>query len=114
MRGFKRTSLGPRDFLITGLRVKMKAVGMNPYRYAGLSRNGEIPLEEGIAEMERREASGYRRPTKGGCPKCGSLDARWSEGNFTPTGRYRLQCADCGHAFTKAPKFVDPSTGTSG
>jgi hypothetical protein len=99
--------LGPRDILITAVRARMRAVGMNPYRYVGLSRNGTVPLEEGLVEMERREAEGYEPPPRtGGCPECGSLRAKWRPGDLTPTGRYRLQCSNCGHRFTKSAKFM--------
>lgn len=45
-----------RDTPITMLRWRMKAVGMNPYRYEQLSARGTIPLEEGLQELARREA----------------------------------------------------------
>lgn len=99
--------LGPRDTLITLLRRQMKAFGMNPYRYEGLSRTGTIPLKEGMAELERRKATGYRPvPKTDGCPKCGSVLVIWAEGDVTPSGRFRLKCKSCGQRFTKDPKFL--------
>lgn len=94
---------GPRDTLITVLRWRMKAAGMNPYQYQGLSRRGTKPLKEGMDELTRREASGSSRPL---CPKCGGPNATGHEEDVTPTGRQRLTCASCGHRFTKDPKFL--------
>lgn len=99
--------LGPRDTLITLLRWQMRAFGMNPYRYEGLSRTGKIPLSERMAELERRKATGHRpAPKTGGCPKCGNMSVTWMEGDITPTGRYRVRCRSCDHRFTKDPKFL--------
>lgn len=77
----------------------MKAIGMNPYQYSGLSARGRIPLEVGLSELERREATG----ATGLCPRCGAGQAKWSEGDVTPSGRYRLTCQSWSHRFTKDP-----------
>lgn len=96
---------GPRDTLITVLRWRMKAAGMNPYQYQGLSRRGTKTLKEGMDELARREARGTSRPL---CPKCGSPNATGKEGDTTPTGRQRLTCPSCGQRFTKDPKLLSP------
>jgi hypothetical protein len=98
--------LGPRDTFITLLRRQMRAFGMNPYRYQGLSATGSVPLGEGVAELERRKAGSQPMRKSDGCPKCGSLVVVWIEGDITPGGRHRLRCNSCGHRFTKDPRFL--------
>jgi hypothetical protein len=93
-----------RDIPITMLRWRMKAVGMNPYQYEALSAKGKLPLEQGLRELARREAQN----ASGLCPKCGGGPAKWTEGDVTPTGRYRLTCTKCHHRFTKDPRFLTP------
>ncbi len=63
---------GPRDTLITVLRWRMKAAGMSPYQYQGLSRRGTKPLKEGMDELAGREAKRFLAALwhKCGGPNC--------------------------------------------